>query len=204
MIPGLGKEQVTIGSAPDNDVVLQGPGVAPRHARILRQGAQLVFLDAGAGPSTANGAPVAPNQPVPFDFRTTFTVGSLPVPLAHPQIVMMIMQRGNVNPPRVQVVVGREAATASLVLGHPAVSGSHATVILDRMQVVDGGSTSGTYVGGQRIPPNQPVPIDPNGVIAFGPVPVPVSLLGQWAQAAAAGGAPQGAGSAHPPPMAPA
>ena len=204
MIPGLGKEQVTIGSAPDNDVVLQGPGVAPRHARILRQGAQLVFLDAGAGPSTANGAPVAPNQPVPFDFRTTFTVGSLPVPLAHPQIVMMIMQRGNVTPPRGQVVVGREAATASLVLGHPAVSGSHATVILDRMQVVDGGSTSGTYVGGQRIPPNQPVPIDPNGVIAFGPVPVPVSLLGQWAQAAAGGGAPQGAASAHPPPMAPA
>ena len=46
------------------------------------------------------------------------------------------------------------------------------------MMVVDHGSTSGTYVGGQRIPPNQPVPLDPNGVVAFGPVPVPVSLLG--------------------------
>ena len=61
MIPGFGKEQISIGSAPDNEVVLQGPGVAPRHARIAKAGSsgQLVFFDAGAGLSTANGAPVA-------------------------------------------------------------------------------------------------------------------------------------------------
>ena len=45
MIPGFGKEQISLGSAPDNDVVLQGPGVAPRHARIVKQGAQLLFID---------------------------------------------------------------------------------------------------------------------------------------------------------------
>ena len=173
MIPGLGKELVILGSAPDCDVVLQGPGVAPQHARIVKQQGALYFVDSGVAPSTANGAPVAPNQLVPFDFRTQFTLGQTPVPLAHPAIALMLMSQGAVQAPRGQVIIGREAPRASLVLGHPAVSGTHAIVMLDRMQVVDQGSTSGTYVAGQRIPANQPVPIDPNGVIAFGPVPFP-------------------------------
>jgi pSer/pThr/pTyr-binding forkhead associated (FHA) protein len=59
--------------------------------------------------------------------------------------------------------------------------------------VVDAGSTSGTYVGGHRIAANQPTPIDPNGVIAFGPIPVPVSVLIQVAQASASAGVAPGA-----------
>jgi ABC-type multidrug transport system ATPase subunit/pSer/pThr/pTyr-binding forkhead associated (FHA) protein len=187
MIPGLGREQVLLGSAPDNDVVVQGPGVAPHHARVVKQGGHLVFLDLGAGPSTANGAPVAPRQPVPFDFRTMFALAGVPVPLAHPALVMMVMSPGQIQPPRGHVVIGREAPRASLVIGHPAVSAQHATIMLDRMMVTDHGSTSGTYVNGQRIPPNQPVPIDPNGVVTFGPVPVPVSMLVQYAQYVASG-----------------
>ncbi|HEY8074958.1 MAG TPA: FHA domain-containing protein, partial [Labilithrix sp.] len=199
MIPGFGKEQVSIGSAPDNDVVLQGPGVAPHHARIVKQGAGLVFLDAGAGPSFANGAPVAPNTPVPYDFRTQFAVGQgVQVPLSHPAVVLMFLSRGNQTAPPGHLVIGREAASASLVIGNPAVSATHATVMMDRMMVQDAGSTSGTYVGGQRIPPNTPTPLDPNGVVAFGPVPIPVSLLGQIARAAS------GQPAAPPPNHAPA
>ena len=186
MIPGFGKEQVSLGSAPDNDVVVQGPGVAPHHARVVRQGGQLLFVDLGVGPSTANGAPLQPQQPAPFDFKTVFVLGASPVPLAHPALVSMLMSAGGLTAPRGHVIVGREPTRASLVIAHNAVSGQHATVMLDRMQLVDHGSTSGTYVGGQRVPANQPVPIDPNGVIAFGPVPVPVALLAQYAQAVAA------------------
>lgn len=194
MIPGFGKEQISIGSAPDNEVVLQGPGVAPRHARIAKQNGHLVFFDAGAGPSMANGAPVAPNQPVPFDFRTQFVVGQgIPVPLSHPAIVLMTMARGTVTPPPGQIVVGREPASASLVIANSAVSANHATVMMDRMMVQDAGSTSGTYVAGQRIAANTPTPLDPNGVVAFGPIPVPVALLGQLARAFAGGGAPAAA-----------
>lgn len=209
MIPGFGKEQISIGSAPGNDVVVQGPGVAPQHARIVKQNGHLVFLDNGAGPSFANGAPVAPNQPVPFDFRTQFTVGQgVPVPLSHPSIVLMIMARGNASAPPGHAIIGREAASASLVIANPAVSATHATVMMDRMMVQDSGSTSGTYVGGQRIPPSTPVPLDPNGVVAFGPIPVPVSLIGHVVQAFAGGGAPMAApgpmpgtaGHAMPPP----
>ncbi len=205
MIPGFGKEQISIGSAPDNEVVLQGPGVAPRHARIVKQGNGLVFFDAGAGPSLANGAPVAPNQPVPFDFRTQFVVGQgVPVPLSHPAIVLMTMSRGNVTAPPGHLVIGREPAGASLVIASTAVSANHATVMMDRMMVQDSGSTSGTYVAGQKITPNQPVPLDPNGVVAFGPIPVPVSLLGQIAQAFAGGSAHMRAGApVGPPPAGP-
>lgn len=183
MTPAFGKEQISIGSAPDNDVVLAAPGVAPHHARIVKQAAgALAFVDLGAGPSTANGAPVAPDQPVPFDFRTAFTVGGAPVPLAHAAIGSMILSAGQLQAPPGHVVVGRDGARASLVIGHGAVSGQHATVMLDRMMVVDHGSTSGTWVAGAQVAPNQPTPIDPNGIVAFGPVPVPVSVLVAFAQ----------------------
>jgi ABC transport system ATP-binding/permease protein len=187
MTPAFGKDQVAIGSAPDNDVVLTAP-VAPHHARIVRQNGQLFLVDLAAGPTTANGAPIAAQQPVPFDFRTAFAVAGVPVPLAHPAISTMLMSPGNLQAPRGQVVVGRDAARASLVIAHGAVSGQHATVMLDRMMAVDHGSTSGTWLAGQQLPPHQPTPIDPQGVIAFGPVPVPVSLLSRMANSFGPGG----------------
>ena len=143
MIPGFGKEQISLGSAPNNDVVLQGPGVAPNHARIVRQGNALQFIDNGAAPSYANGAPVAPNAPHPFDFRTQFALGQTPVPLSHPAIVMMTMAKGNAAAPPGHLLVGREAANASLVIHSSAVSATHATVRMDRKMVQESGSTSG-------------------------------------------------------------
>ena len=193
----LGKEQIHIGSAPDNDVILQGPGVGPHHARIVKQNGALLFLAGTEGPSFANGQPIAANQPVPFDFRTQFSVAQAQVPLSHPAIVMAVMALGQAHAPRGQLIIGREPTAASLVIANGAVSANHATVFLDRMMVQDNGSTSGTYVGGQRIPANQPVPIDPNGVIAFGPVPVPVSVLAQIAQGNL--GAPAQGAAAHAP-----
>jgi ABC-type multidrug transport system ATPase subunit/pSer/pThr/pTyr-binding forkhead associated (FHA) protein len=199
MSPAPTKDYVSIGSAPDNDLVLSGPSVAAHHARIVRQGGQLFFVDLGAGaPSTANGAPVAPNQLVPFDFRTVFAVGGVTVPLAHPAIGPMLMSPGHFEAPPGHVVVGRDAARASLVIAHAAVSGQHATVMFDRMTVVDHGSTSGTWVGGRQLVPNQPTPLDPNGIVAFGPVPVPVSVLARVAKVPQAGtmGAPIAAAQA--------
>ncbi len=189
MIPGIGREHITIGSAPDADIVLQGPGVAPHHARVVKQGGLLLFVDLGHGTSFANGGPVPAQQPVPFDFRTAFVVGQVQVPLGHPALVCMLMSQGQAPAQRGHVIIGRDPMRASVVIAHAAISALHATVMLDRMMIVDHGSTSGTYVGGpQPIAPNQPVPIDPNGLVAFGPVPVSVALLAQLAQAAASGG----------------
>jgi ABC transport system ATP-binding/permease protein len=198
MAHALGKDQVSIGSAPDNDVVLAGPGVAAHHARVVRKGGLLYFVDlgSGAGPSSANGSALAPEQPVPFDFRTLFAVGGVAVPLAHPAICAMLMSPGDVTAPAGQVIVGRDAARSSLVIAHGAVSGQHATVMLDRALVVDHGSTSGTWVGGRQVPANQPTPFDPKGIIAFGPVPVPVALLRAATPAHAL--PPEGGGQARP------
>jgi ABC-type multidrug transport system ATPase subunit/pSer/pThr/pTyr-binding forkhead associated (FHA) protein len=182
MTLALGREQVSIGSAPDNDVVVVAPGVAPHHARVVRQGGNLFFVDLGVGPSTANGAQVAPQQPVPFDFRTVFALAGVPVPLSHPALSAMLMSPGQVKAPPGQLIVGRDASRASLVIAHAAVSGQHATVMIDRMCVVDHGSTSGTWIAGHKALPNQPTPIDAGAIVAFGPVPVPVGVLAELAQ----------------------
>jgi hypothetical protein len=60
MNAGLGKEQVTLGSAPDNDVVLQGPGVAPHHARIVEAGGAARVHRPGGSPERGERRPARP------------------------------------------------------------------------------------------------------------------------------------------------
>ncbi|AUX31050.1 MULTISPECIES: FHA domain-containing protein [Sorangium] len=201
MIPGLGKQSITIGSAPTCDVVLVAPGVLPEHARIVHQGGGKLLFLCGQGPASANGRPLAPGEQVPFDFRTQFVVAQAPVPLNHPAITLMMASPGQLAPAPGQVVIGRDPARASLVLQHPSVSSQHATVTLDRMMVIDHNSTSGTYVGAQRIAPGAPTPIDPQGAVAFGPVPVQISLLMQFAQAARQSSLPAAPGASALPPQ---
>jgi len=195
MTEALGNEHVWIGTDPTCDVVLVGPGIAPRHARIVRHGTQLLFVlsEQGRGLAFAAGAPVPVGQPITFDFRTQFFVGSgsgeqaIAVPLSHPAIVRMLMERGRAPAPAGQLVIGRDPERASLVIAHPAVSSHHATVAVERegarasVTVTDLGSTSGTYVRGARIAANQPAPVEPDEFVAFGPVPVSVALLAELA-----------------------
>ncbi|WP_437290355.1 FHA domain-containing protein [Sorangium sp. So ce406] len=201
MIPGLGKQSITIGSAPTCDVVLVAPGVLPEHARIINQGGGKLIFVCGQGPAAANGRTLAPGEQLPFDFRTQFVVAQAPVPLNHPAITLMLASPGTLAPAPGQVVIGRDPGRASLVLQHPSVSSQHATVTLDRMMVIDHNSTSGTYVSAQRIAPGTPTPIDPQGAVAFGPVPVQVSLLIQLAQAARMSALPAAPGASALPPQ---
>lgn len=216
MLPGFGKQTIVIGSAPHCDVVLQGPGVAPEHARIVHQGnGRLMFLDGGTGQTFSNGQPVPSGGQIPFDFRTTFTCGGAQFPLNHPAVILMLMAQGQQSAPPGQLIIGRDPTRSSLVIHHPSVSSQHATVMLDRMMVIDHNSTSGIWVGPNRIQPGVPTPLDPNGVIALGPVPIQVSLLGQVLQGFAGGpgpsaaspgtlGMPAGAGVPVPMPAGPA
>src|SRR6185503_5678358 len=186
MIPGFGKQSITIGSAPSCDVVLSGDGVVPEHARIVNQGGGKLLFVCGAGVAFANGRPLGPGEQVPFDLRTQFTGGAAQIPLHHPAITLALMGTGMLAAPPGQLIIGRDPTKASLVIQHPSVSSQHATVTLDRMMVIDHSSTSGTYVGTSRIAAGTPTPIDPNGILAFGPVPVQVQLLMRLAQAQAA------------------
>ncbi len=200
MIPGFGKQTITIGSDPSCDIRLGAPGVAPDHARIMHQGGgTLVLVSSGAGPTAANGAPVAPGQPIPFDFRTQFVVGQSAVPNAHPAIALMLLEQGKLPAQPGELSIGRDPARNHLVVHHPNVSGRHATLRLQPLSVTDHGSTSGTWVGQERLNPEQPRPVDLSTLVAVGPVPLPVSMLQQLSgvmygpPAQAGGGAAMGA-----------
>ena len=185
MIPGFGKQNLTVGSLPTCDIVLSGDGIAPEHARIVHLGGGKLLFVCGAGVAHANGQPLQPGQQTPFDLRTQFTVGpgQVPIPLHHPAITLALMATGMLAAPPGQLIIGRDPTKASIVIQHPSVSSQHATVIVDRMMVIDHSSTSGTYVGASRIAAGTPTPIEAGAILAFGPVPVQVQLLVRLAQA---------------------
>ncbi len=186
MIPGLGKQIITIGSAPHCDITLTGAGVAPEHARLVHQGGgKLWFSNLDQGQSAADGRLLSPGEQVPFDFRTRFFVGEAEVPFDHPAIALTLMGQGQQSAPPGQLIIGRDPARASLLLQHPSVSGLHATVAMDPATVTDQRSTSGTYIGGSRIPTETATALPPQDVVYFGPVPVRVELLAELARAAA-------------------
>ncbi|HEY3256332.1 MAG TPA: FHA domain-containing protein, partial [Polyangiaceae bacterium] len=196
MIPGFGKSSIVIGSAPHCDIRLGAPGVAPEHARIEhRGGGSLVFIDNGAGPSFAGGAPLAPGASAPFDFHTEFAVGQAPVPKAHPAITLMLLERGKAPFTPGQLVFGRDPARTNIAIHHPNVSSHHATFSLNPLTVTDHNSTSGTWLNQQRLPPSHAQPLDPRAFVALGPVAVPVDLVLHLASLFAAG-APGTSGSA--------
>src|SRR5450432_1636579 len=178
MIPGFGKTSVLIGSAVHCDIRLGAPGVAPEHAHLEhRGGGTLVFVDHGVGPSFANGAPLAPGANAPFDFHAEFAVGQSPVPKAHPAITLMLLERGKAPFTPGQLVFGRDPARSNIAIHHPNVSSHHATFQLNPLTVTDHNSTSGTWLNQQRLPPNQPHPLEPRSFVALGPVAVPVDLV---------------------------
>jgi len=178
VIPGFGKQNLTVGSLPTCDIVLAGEGIAPEHARIVHLGGGKLLFVCGPGVAHAGGRPLSPGEQAPFDLRTQFTVGpgQVPIPLHHPAITLALMATGTLPAPPGQIILGRDPSKASIVLQHPSVSSQHATVIVDRMLVIDHSSTSGTYLGTTRIPSGTPTPIDASAIVAFGPVPVQVSL----------------------------
>jgi ABC-type multidrug transport system ATPase subunit/pSer/pThr/pTyr-binding forkhead associated (FHA) protein len=201
MLPGFSKSTLLVGSAAHCDIRLGGAGVAPEHARIVHEGdGKVTFTDAGVGPSAVNGQPLPPGGSAPFDFRAHFTVGQSPVPLAHPALSLMLMDLGKAPKTPGQIVFGRDPARVHVVVHHPNVSSRHATFQLNPLSVTDHQSTSGTWLGQEKLTPNQPRPLDPHAFIGLGPIAVPVALVLQLAQVlAAAGGGAAGAGNGHAP-----
>lgn len=200
MIPGFSKQTITIGSDPSADIRLGGPGVAPQHASIVHQGGgALIFVDNGTGQSLVNGQPLAPRSSVPFDFRTQFVVGQMPVPNVHPALALMLMSQGSLPATPGQLTIGRDAQKAHIVINHPNVSGRHVSFLLSPLAVVDHGSTAGTWINRQKLAPEQPTPVDPHTLVAVGAIPVPVQLALQLAQVLGAGqAAPSPAPAAKP------
>ncbi len=178
MITGLGKQTIIIGSGENCDIRIGGPGVAAEHARIERQAdGSLLFVDNAAGQSLVNGALVQPGSSVPFDFRTQIFLAQTPVPLTHPALALMLFQKGNLPVEPGHLVFGRDPAQAHIVVLNQSVSSRHAAFTVSPLSVVDLGSSQGTWVGHERLPPHQAFALDPSLVIAIGPIPLPVQLI---------------------------
>jgi len=78
----------------------------------------------------------------------------------------------------IEVRVGRDPAACPITLAEPRVSGVHATLKFEggRLMVRDEGSNNGTYVSGQRIPPQTWTAVAAGTPLRFGPVEFSVKL----------------------------
>jgi len=66
--------EVTIGSAEDQQIRLEGPGIAPRHAVLSRMGHHTVLLPLAGAEVLVGGEPLASETPAIIDWRP-FTIG---------------------------------------------------------------------------------------------------------------------------------
>ncbi len=90
-------------------------------------------------------------------------------PLQMPELPSLVDAAGNVYPLRPGVnTVGR--LNADVLLSDPSVSRSHARIIVQNgaITIEDVGSTNGTFVNGQKLTPQVPVPLVDGAEIAFG------------------------------------
>jgi ABC-type multidrug transport system ATPase subunit/pSer/pThr/pTyr-binding forkhead associated (FHA) protein len=196
----FGKQSITIGSGPGSDIRVGGPGVHALHARIERSsGGALAFVSV-EGVSRVEGRTLGPGQSHAFDFRTPFTLGeATPLPLTHPAIAGLLMARGQLAQHAGPLRFGRDPTQNDIVVQHPNVSGQHATLARSPLAITDSGSTSGTWLGKERLLAGTPTPLGPGAVVSLGPVPLAQTLLEQLVAAF-----PAAAGASLPEAVAPA
>ncbi len=191
MIPGFGKQSISIGSAAKNDIRLGGPGVNAEHARIERRGGALVFINLGGGATRVDGKALGAGEEHAFDFRVAFTLGeATALPLTHPAITTLILARGQAPAHAGPIRIGRDPLQNDIVVQHPNVSAQHASLTRSPLGIADNGSTSGTWLGKERLLPGSTHPLTAGAAVALGPVPFAFTLLEELAAAV-----PQPAGS---------
>lgn len=136
-----------------------------------------MFVPGAGGESRLDGQKLTPGQELPFDFRSQFFVGKNPVPIAHPDICLMVMSAGFKKPEGSRVEIGRDPERCHIVMSSPGVSGLHASLdISDPPRITDHSSTSGTWFKGKRLLAETPTEVPWESVLAVGPLPLQVGL----------------------------
>jgi ABC-type multidrug transport system ATPase subunit/pSer/pThr/pTyr-binding forkhead associated (FHA) protein len=175
----FGKQSISIGSAPSSDIRLGGPGVAAEHARIERKsGGALVFVNLAGNTSRAGARVLSGGEEHPFDFRMPFTLGeATALPLTHPAIAGLLLARGQLPLHAGPLRFGRDPSHNDVVVHHPNVSGQHASLARKPLAITDSGSTSGTWLGKERLLRGATQTLSPGATVALGPVPFAYTLL---------------------------
>jgi ABC-type multidrug transport system ATPase subunit/pSer/pThr/pTyr-binding forkhead associated (FHA) protein len=181
----LDKPVITIGREPSNDITIPAGVVSRHHAEITRQGNTFQITDK----NSVNGIYYQghPIQQKPLVHGDVFRIGDLNGTLVTlvfdsgsgaslDQAIQPVMQQhalpgtGRVGAPAGVVTIGR-APGNTILLDHPVVSRQHAELAFDARSNVytlaDKGSTSGTFVNGQRI--SGRVRLAPGNEVRIGP-----------------------------------
>ncbi len=166
----LTQDRLTIGRANENDIVVPISTVSRLHAILTRTPTGYTITDQNSTNGLLyKGAKV---REIPLTDGDLVRIGDelgnvatlTYTDLAHPAAAQV--QSLELNPNLQFVTIGRLPDNA-LVLNYPQVSGHHAAIQRQAQGAVirDLGSINGTFIRGQRIPPNNPVPIQPGDII---------------------------------------
>ncbi|MCG8463186.1 MAG: FHA domain-containing protein, partial [Holophagales bacterium] len=161
---------ITIGSAPDNDIVLDYPIVSGHHARMVIEGGQARIEDLGSTNGTSVGQPGQKIRSHPLTTEDAVFFGSLRVPaerLLGGQLALGADPHRTLHLGSEGFLAGRDPE-ADLVLDDPAVSWHHARLTRsgDRVVLVDLESTNGTFLNGRRV--RGPLPVAVGDLVALG------------------------------------
>lgn len=151
------KKTITIGRAPENDIVLDFPQVSTNHARFTPDGDGFWVEDMGSTNGTfVNGRQI--RQAARVTFSDKISLGSLPFSMDNlrPEILQKVSaHKGpafSASAPYKKFSIGRTPGN-DIALDYPQVSGNHAEVSIQGGQyfIRDLNSRNGTFVNGQRI-----------------------------------------------------
>lgn len=172
----LGRQTIRIGSAEEAEV--QVPGTAPLAATLVHLGeGQLRLLVEAEDVVTQDGRPLEFGSSHVFDFKTRFELTGSELDLGHAAICAMVLSRGYLPAAEHEVVIGRDPERCHLVLPSRGVSARHGTLSLEPLAFIDHGSTSGTFLSGERLPPEVETPVSATALLALGPLPLPIALV---------------------------
>jgi pSer/pThr/pTyr-binding forkhead associated (FHA) protein len=159
---------LTIGSKPDNDLVLNVPSVSGHHCRISREANGYILEDLASTNGTYfNGERIYGRTKIALGPTDTIHLGS------HALAALQVLSKIGQEPtPTVtlrgsEMVIGRNAS-CDQVIDQAMISSRHARLFRsgDRVLIEDLGSSNGTFVNGNRI--QQPVVVDGGDVIGLG------------------------------------
>ena len=173
----LGNKPLTLGRAPDNDIVIQSRFVSGYHARIEPDSASHHITDLGSTNGIlAEGRRIPPKTPLTLADGDILRIGDpatgnfVTLTYHNPQVQRSrqadrVAHSYKLDPNDPEITIGR--AGNDIVLENPQVSRQHAVIQQVNGQHVlrDLGSTNGTFVGSQRITEHT---LRPGNVIQIG------------------------------------
>ncbi|HIK26539.1 MAG: FHA domain-containing protein [Oscillatoriaceae bacterium SKW80] len=165
----LNGDEIKIGRAPDNAIILNEPAVSRYHAHIIRTRNGYAIADLGSsGGTRVNGKLLPPPTPYPlkegdvitisiFELRfhsSTLPATALMLPESSPVLEVKTPSRIQKFPLNRDVLILGRAPNCDILIEAPVVSARHAELRRTEAgwEIIDKGSTNGLSFAGKRIP----------------------------------------------------